>query len=237
MKRRDFLGASVAAIALPGVALSQAGAQVSGYRKLLILVELKGGNDSLNTVVPYADSAYYALRPRLALARDQVLQLDQGTGLHPALKPLMPLWDAGELAIVQGLGYANPNLSHFRSIEIWDTASASEQFLAEGWLARCFSATRPPAGFAADGVAVGGNDMGPLSGAAARVLALNDPAQFQRQARLANPSGGAPRNAALAHILKIESDVQAAAGHLASGAQFKSFILCNSSSCTSRLVT
>lgn len=218
MKRRAFLGASVAALVVPRLTLAQS----PGYRRLLILVELKGGNDGLNAVVPYADAAYYALRPRLAVPRDQVLQLDPRTGLHPALRPLLPLWEARELAIVQGLGYANPNLSHFRSIEIWDTASASEQYLTEGWLARCFAAAPPPASFAADGVAVGGNDMGPLAGTGARVLALNDPAQFQRQARLANPSGGAARNAALAHVLKVESDVAAAAGHLENGVPFRS---------------
>jgi uncharacterized protein (DUF1501 family) len=218
MRRRDFLAASIAALAVPRFALAQ---QAPGYGRLLILVELKGGNDALNTVVPYADAAYYSLRPRLAIARDQVLQLDSRTGLHPALKPLLPLWETRELAIVQGVGYANPNLSHFRSIEIWDTASASEQYLSEGWLARCFAAAPPPAAFAADGVVVGGSDMGPLAGTGARVLALNDPAQFQRQARLANPSGGAPRNAALAHILKIEADIVTAAGHLETGVAFR----------------
>jgi len=217
MKRRDFLAASVAALMVPRFAL----AQTPGYGRLLILVELKGGNDGLNTVVPYADAAYYSLRPRLAIARDQVLQIDERTGLHPALKPLLPLWQARELAVVQGVGYANPNLSHFRSIEIWDTASASEQYLAEGWLARCFAAAPPPVAFAADGVVVGSNDMGPLAGTEARVLALNDPGQFQRQARLANPTGGVPRNAALAHILKVESDVAAAAGRLAAGVEFR----------------
>ncbi len=217
MKRRDFLAASIAALALPRFALAQA----PGYGRLLILVELKGGNDGLNAVVPYADPAYYSLRPRLAVSRDQVLQLDQRTGLHPSLKPLLPLWEARELAIVQGVGYARPNLSHFRSIEIWDTASASEQVLAEGWLARCFAAAPPPRAFAADGAVVGGNEMGPLAGTGARVIALNDPDQFQRQARLANPSGGAARNAALRHILKVESDISSAAGHLAMGVQFR----------------
>jgi uncharacterized protein (DUF1501 family) len=227
MKRRDFLAASVAALAVPRFALAQA----PGYGRLLILVELKGGNDGLNTVVPYADPAYYSLRPRLAVSRDLVLQLDQRAALHPSLRPLLPLWEARELAIVQGVGYAHPNLSHFRSIEIWDTASASEQYLAEGWLARCFAAAPPPRAFAADGVVVGGNDMGPLAGTGARVLALNDPDQFQRQARRegtqgpspvsANPSGGTARNAALGHILKVESDISSAAGHLAMGVQFR----------------
>ena len=140
MKRRDFLSigaASLGALWLPGAAFAQ---DAAGYRRLLILVELKGGNDSLNAVVPYADPAYYDLRPRLAVRRDEVLQLDERTALHPALAPLLPLWRAGELAIVQGVGYAQPNLSHFRSIEIWDTASKAAETLQQGWLARAFAA-------------------------------------------------------------------------------------------------
>ena len=132
MNRRHFLRASLSALLLPQAAW----AQPAGYRRLLILVELKGGNDGLNTVVPHADDQYYRLRPRLAL-RD-VLPLDARTGLHPALEPLLPLWKARELAIVQGVGYPAPNLSHFRSIEIWDTASKSDEYLTEGWLARVF---------------------------------------------------------------------------------------------------
>ncbi len=216
MRRRDFLAASVAALFLPRVALAQ-----TNYRRLLVLIELKGGNDGLNTVVPYADQDYYSLRPRLALRRDEVLQLDERTGLHPSLKPLWPLWQARELAIVQGVGYARPNLSHFRSIEIWDTASKSDEYLADGWLARSFAASPVPASFAADGVVVGGNDMGPLAGTGARAIALAEPEQFLRQARLANPSG-AKRNAALRHILKVESDIVQAASNLGGGAQFRS---------------
>ncbi|MGH8706147.1 MAG: DUF1501 domain-containing protein [Burkholderiales bacterium] len=217
MNRRDFLAASAAALFVPEVVLAQS---ETGYRRLLILIELKGGNDGLNSVVPYADQGYYALRPRLAVKRDEVLQLDERTGLHPSLKPLLALWEARELAIVQGVGYPSPNLSHFRSIEIWDTASRSDQYLAEGWLARCFAAHPAPEGFAADGVAVGGNDMGPLAGTGARAIALAEPEQFLRQARLANPAG-AKRNAALSHILKVESDIVRAASHLGSGAQVR----------------
>ena len=212
MKRREFLStaaASAAALWLPGAALAQA---ASGYRRLLVLIELKGGNDGLNTAVPYADDVYYSLRPRLAVKRDQVLQLDERTGLHPAMKALMPLWQARELALVQGVGYPNPNLSHFRSIEIWDTASRSDETLSEGWLARAFAARPAPDSFAADGVVVGGEDLGPLAGSSTRAIALTDTESFLRQARLANPAGKA-RNRALAHILKVEADVvQAAAG-------------------------
>jgi uncharacterized protein (DUF1501 family) len=219
MRRREFLAASVAALFAPRVAAA-ASPQRADYRRLLILIELKGGNDGLNTVVPYADENYYALRPRLAVRRDEVLQLDERSGLHPALKPLLPLWQARELAIVQGVGYPQPNLSHFRSIEIWDTASKSDEYLSEGWLARLFAAQPAPAGFAADGVSVGGADLGPLAGPAARTIALSDPESFLRQARLANPAG-AKRNAALAHILKVEADIVQAASQLNAGAAFR----------------
>ena len=217
MNRRAFLAASVAALVLPRAAWPAAG---PGYRRLLILVELKGGNDGLNTVIPYADPLYYELRPRLAVKRDDVLQLDERSGLHPALRPLLPLWQARELAVVQGIGYPLPNLSHFRSIEIWDTASRSDQYLGEGWLARAFAAAPVPADYVADGVAVGSSDLGPLAGARTRAIALNDPESFLRQARLAHP-GGTGRNPALAHILKVESDIVQAASHLGGNTEFR----------------
>ena len=213
MRRRDFLrGAAAATLAAwrPGAAFAAAGGR---YERLLILVELKGGNEGLNTVVPYADAEYYALRPRLAVARDQVLQLDAASGLHPALQPLMPLWQNRELAVVQSVGYPQANLSHFRSIEIWDTASNSDQYLGEGWLARAFAATPVPRAFAADGVVIGAAEMGPLAGGGARALALTSPEQFVRQARLAGGEGSA-RGGALGHILKVERDVTQAAGAL-----------------------
>ena len=221
MKRRDFLRSSAAAacaVLAPRVAPAQ---EPSGYRNLLVLVELKGGNDGLNTVVPYADSTYYALRPRIAVRRDEVLQLDARAGLHPSLAPLLPLWQARELAIVQGVGYANPNLSHFRSIEIWETASTSEQYLSDGWLTRAFGASPVPRGFAADGVIVGSSDLGPLAGAGARAVALTNTDQFLRQAKLAQPMQVAQGNRALAHLLKVEADVAQAAAGLQGGHAFR----------------
>jgi uncharacterized protein (DUF1501 family) len=220
MQRRDFLKSSAAAglaVLAPRFALAQG---AGGYRNLLVLVELKGGNDGLNTVVPYADAAYYALRPRIAIRRDDVLQLDARAGLHPSLAPLMPLWQARELAIVQGVGYANPNLSHFRSIEIWETASGSEEYRSDGWLTRTFAASPVPRSFAADGVIVGSSDLGPLAGTGARAVALANTEQFLRQAKLAQPMQVAQGNRALAHLLKVESDVAQAAAGLAGNHAF-----------------
>jgi uncharacterized protein (DUF1501 family) len=178
-----------------------------------VLVELKGGNDGLNTVVPYVDPNYYALRPKLGLARDAVLPLTDRIGLHSSLQPLMPLWQANELAVLQGVGYPTPNLSHFRSIEIWDTASRSDQYLGEGWLTRTFAAAPPPLAYAADGAIVGSNDLGPLAGSGARAIALANTEQFLSRARLAKRET-AHGNAALEHVLRTEGEIVQAAAHL-----------------------
>ncbi len=209
MERRDFLGL------LPAAGLfawsPQLAFAAADYGRLLVLVELKGGNDGLNMVVPYGNPHYAELRPRLAIRRDQLLQLDGARALHPSLEPLLPMWRSGELAIVESVGYAQPNLSHFRSIGIWDTASGSHEYVHDGWLARVFARQPVPAGYIADGVLVGSSDPGPLTGA--RAIALSDPAQFRRQSRLAQPSQ-LEGNAGLRHVLKVESDVLQAATKL-----------------------
>lgn len=221
MQRRQFLTAGAAAAVTAWLPQSARAATAGRYENLLILVELKGGNDGLNTVVPYADAEYYSLRPRIGIAREQVLQLDGSAGLHPSLQPLMALWQKRELAVLQGVGYPAANLSHFRSIEIWDTASKSDEYLSEGWLTRAFATAPVPRSFAADGVVVGSNDMGPLAGGGTRALALTNTEQFRREARLAGGEG-VSRNPALAHILKVERDVTQAAAHLGDGVVLRS---------------
>jgi uncharacterized protein (DUF1501 family) len=224
MKRRDFLSMTAAASAVlclprafgaqtPGQPNGAALARGGGYGNLLILVELKGGNDGLNTVIPYADPAYYPLRKNIGIKREQVIQLDERTALHPALQPLMPLWQSQQLAIVQGVSYAQPNLSHFRSIEIWDTASRSDQYLREGWLTRAFAQHAVPPDFVADGVVIGSAEMGPLANGA-RAIALVNPAQFVKASRLATPVSLHERNPELAHILDVENDIVKAADRL-----------------------
>jgi uncharacterized protein (DUF1501 family) len=220
MNRRHFM----AALAAAGVEVAWApsgltATTVRGYQRLLVLVELKGGNDGLNTVIPYADPDYARLRPRLGITRDRVLQLDARTGLHPALQPLLPWWREGELAIAQGVGYPGPNLSHFRSIEIWDTASDADEALDDGWVGRAFARTPPPEDLAADGVVVGSAEAGPLEAAGPRVIRLADPARFLREARLATPAadGGNP---ALRHILEVEQSIVHAARGLDAAVRF-----------------
>ena len=218
MKRRDFLrlaGAAPIIGTFGGVAFA---APAAGTRNLLILVELKGGNDGLNTVIPFADPQYRRQRSRLAIDRDAVHKISDTAALHPSLEKLVPVWSDKRLAIVQGVGYPDPNLSHFRSIEIWDTASKSAEYLDEGWLARALAKSPSPAGFAAEGVVVGAADMGPLTGAT-RAIALTNPEQFLRNARLARDAGGA-KNSALAHILRVEREIVQSAERLNAGHAF-----------------
>jgi uncharacterized protein (DUF1501 family) len=146
MNRRQFLSLSGMAAACGWWPASNAtavaectAATLANARKLLVLIELKGGNDGLNTVIPYADPLYRSLRPTIGLARESVIPLDGHSALHPSLTTLMPLWHDGTLAIVQGVGYPEPNLSHFRSTEIWDTASAPHEYRRDGWLARALT--------------------------------------------------------------------------------------------------
>src|SRR2546430_6103430 len=119
---------------------------------ILVVLQLAGGNDGLNTVVPYADDAYHRARPRLALPDEQILTIDHHVGLNPKLAGLKSLYEEGHLAIVQGVGYPNPNRSHFRSTEIWQTASDADRNETHGWSRRyfdnCCSAADPPIGVA-----------------------------------------------------------------------------------------
>ena len=105
---------------------------------ILVVLQLAGGNDGLNMVVPFADDAYHRARPKLALPADTILRLNSYAGLNPKLTGLKSLFDDGHLSIIQGVGYPNPNRSHFRSTEIWQTASDADRIEREGWLGRYF---------------------------------------------------------------------------------------------------
>jgi uncharacterized protein (DUF1501 family) len=107
---------------------------------VLVVLTLYGGNDGLNTVVPAGDKAYQDLRPDLAYQPDEVLDLGEGLGLNPGMKGLKGLWDDEKLAIVRGVGYPNPDHSHFRSMGIWQTGSP-ESAVPTGWLGRWLDAT------------------------------------------------------------------------------------------------
>ncbi len=117
---------------------SGSSAQV-GRARTLVVVQLAGGNDGLNTVVPIGDDTYYKVRPTLAIPRQDALQIADGLALHPSLAGLKDLFVGGQLAIVQGVGYPNPNRSHFRAMDIWQSA-APDRYEQTGWLGRYLDA-------------------------------------------------------------------------------------------------
>ncbi|HTJ28015.1 MAG TPA: DUF1501 domain-containing protein [Candidatus Limnocylindria bacterium] len=141
MKRHAFLLGAVSGLAVVGRAddlFAQALAQTplaSAPDRVLLVINFQGGNDGINTVVPYASPDYYRYRPTLGVAQSEVLRLDDAVGLNPVLAPLKKLYDAGSVAIVQGVGYPDPDHSHFRSTEIWQTA-APATYESTGWLGR-----------------------------------------------------------------------------------------------------
>jgi uncharacterized protein (DUF1501 family) len=116
--------------------------------KVLVVIQLSGGNDGLNTVIPYRNDIYYRSRPTIGIQRDKALTLTDETGLHPALTGMKSLYDDGSMGILQNVGYPNPDRSHFRSMDIWQTGSASSEAWSNGWIGRyldaqCIGCDRP----------------------------------------------------------------------------------------------
>ena len=101
----------------------------------LVIVQLSGGNDYMNTLVPYGNGLYYDSRPEIAIDPESVIKIDDQVGFRPGLEPIKRLWDEGKVAIINGIGYPKPNRSHFRSMDVWHTALA-EEVGTEGWLGR-----------------------------------------------------------------------------------------------------
>jgi uncharacterized protein (DUF1501 family) len=140
--RRTLLKALGALGLSAGLPLSQAAAAAAGDRRILVVVELSGANDGLNTLVPYADDAYYRLRPRIGLAADKLRKIDDRYGFNPSMLGFERLYKDGKMAIVHGCGYAQQSLSHFQSMAYWHTGvpNGGERF---GWLGRVADAIDP----------------------------------------------------------------------------------------------
>ena len=125
----------------------------NGNRSVVVL-QLSGGNDALNTVIPYSNELYYDNRPYLGIPEDQVHKLDDDLGLNPALGPIKSLWDEGKVAVINGIGYPSPNRSHFRSMDVWHTAEPTD-IAPEGWLGQAIRDLDPRAENVVTGVNFG----------------------------------------------------------------------------------
>jgi uncharacterized protein (DUF1501 family) len=226
LKRRKFLLAAASGLAVVAntqhvFARALAQAPLPGLPgsdgRCLVLINLYGGNDGLNCVVPHGDARYYQLRPGLAIAPNDVLAIDARVGLNPGMRSLKSLYDKGMVAIVQGVGYPNPDHSHFRSTEIWQTA-APDRYEHTGWLGRYFDESGSAENLF-KGVAVSKvlpevlvsdrTDIPAIPGIGAYALAAdrNQLARgaFSRDARDRSLPFASPY---LAHVMEIESDAQ-----------------------------
>jgi uncharacterized protein (DUF1501 family) len=142
---------------------------------ILVVVQLTGGNDGLNTVIPFKDPEYAKLRPTIKIGESEVKKLTDSIGLHPAMADLAKLHESSELCVVQGVGYPNPNQSHFRSMDIWQAASMAEN-LSEGWIGKALRGVQAPAFHVSYN-----NEASPLAlaGAPARVPSILSLEDFQ----------------------------------------------------------
>jgi uncharacterized protein (DUF1501 family) len=152
MQRRTFLK-SLGALPVVAYLPTLASAQQSEDQALLILIQFGGGNDSLNMFVPYTNDAYYEARGNLAISAQEAIPLTSDIGLNPVMSTLLDAWDSADLGVIQGLGYPEPNRSHFRSIEIWQTASDADEFAYLGWLNQLL----PESDFPLQGVMISGS--------------------------------------------------------------------------------
>src|SRR5947209_329967 len=140
--RRQFLthtlkGSSLVALSamVPQFVSRTAQAAAPGKDNILVVLEMSGGNDGINTVIPYADDLYHKARPTLRQGKDVVIRLDDHVGLHSSMQGLRPLWQQGHLAVVQGVGYPNPEGSHFEAMDTWQSGDPRGRFTS-GWLGR-----------------------------------------------------------------------------------------------------
>jgi len=140
LSRREFLKRSsliATSAAVPGFIERTARAAEPGKDSILIVLEMTGGNDGLNTVIPYRDDLYYKLRPTLGVQPSQVVKVNDDLGLHPAFQQIgQQLLQQSKLAIVQGVGYPNPDRSHFESMDRWQAGEVTAKVSGTGWLAK-----------------------------------------------------------------------------------------------------
>jgi uncharacterized protein (DUF1501 family) len=182
IKRRGFLQTGALATAsfmVPKFLKAfESGQAVPPGNKVVVVLQLSGGNDGLNTVIPVRNDIYYSSRPRLGITREKALSINDEAGLHPALTAFADAYHDGSLGILNSVGYPNPDRSHFRSMDIWHTGSQSNEYLTTGWIGRyldaqCGGCDRPTQALEVDDVL-----SLALKGGQSNGLAFKDPARL-----------------------------------------------------------
>ena len=225
MKRRNFLKQSAlasTAMMIPAflndIAFGQLMARRSG--KVLVVVQFSGGNDGLNTIVPYQNDLYYQNRPSLAIPKTEVLKVSSDLGFNPALQALQGLYDEGVMSIVNSVGYPNPDRSHFRSMDIWHTASESTEYLNSGWLGRYLDSNCQGCASPYHAIELDDTLSLALKGNQRRGFAMSDPAQLKRTTdnKILQAVGKTPSSAHheenVAYLYKTLVETQSSADYL-----------------------
>ncbi|HOY03769.1 MAG TPA: DUF1501 domain-containing protein [Saprospiraceae bacterium] len=184
IKRRDFLktgSLATASMFMPKFLKAVEGRNMLAPKgKVLVMLQMNGGNDGLNTVIPVRNDIYYKERKRIAVPRETSLSLGTEAGLHPVLSALKNAYDDGEMAVLNSVGYPNPDRSHFRSMDIWQSASAASEYWQTGWIGRFLDAQcagRPSAALEIDDTL-----SLALKGTQSKGLALKDPKRLYESA-------------------------------------------------------
>ena len=232
MKRRSFLQKSAMAstsILVPAFLKAYQPERLFNSRsgKILVIVQLSGGNDGRNTVIPYRNDIYYQQRPTLAIQKNEVLQVSDQLGLNPALSPLQSLYDNGLMSIVNNVGYPNPDRSHFRSMDIWHTASESSEYLSTGWLGRYLDSSCLGCEAAHHALEVDDELSLALKGQQKKGFAMINPQQLKRQTNnpLLKHLAGQDHHdheENVAYLYKIMADTYSSADYLSEKAKTRS---------------
>src|SRR5207244_7043708 len=169
---------------------------------ILVVVQLTGGNDGLNTVIPFKDAEYAKYRPTIKIPENEIKKITDSVGLHPALDGLAKLLDEQAVCVVQGVGYPNPSQSHFRSMDIWQAASTADN-LTEGWVGKALKHVNTGAFHLA-----GGNESAPLAltGAPARVPSITSLEDFQLKVAAASGADKKQQKAVIEGAAKSDGD-------------------------------
>ncbi|MGI8907059.1 MAG: DUF1501 domain-containing protein [Candidatus Sumerlaeaceae bacterium] len=226
--RREFIRASsifAVGAAMPAflaraaaAANAELGGPIPGFKddRVLVVVQLGGGNDGLNTLVPFTDDAYYRARPRIALKDDKLIKLTGDVALNSRMKAFKELADQGKLCVIEGVGYPNPNRSHFRSMEIWHTAVDSDRYSDSGWIGRYFDNQCGGTAEPVAGVAVGGERPQAFGGQKGFGVAFQDPNSFgwtegqgeakEKNFQMLNAANELPHNDTLDFLRKVTNN-------------------------------
>lgn len=151
-----------------------------GDDRILVIIQLSGGNDGLNMVVPFRNDIYYRERPRIAIERETVLPLNDELGLNPMMTRMKELYDAGYVSLINNVGYPNPDRSHFRSMDIWHTASDADEYLNTGWIGRLLDASCPDCAMPYTAIEVDDTLSLALKGSQVSGMAVNNVERLKR---------------------------------------------------------